>query len=96
MKKIMLGLLVLTLSTHIIASESNDQNSRTEAMKAQGEHEASLFAVTKAKSNAKKNLKQKCQRELNGKIIGEISYKLLSYDGSDMIAHVEAEAICKY
>lgn len=96
-------LLAITLLTSF-ASHA-DQNLRVEIMSADGEREISigtmlsppgLGAVGRAKIIAKKNLKKKCNDELNGKIVGEIKYETLRFDSGIMAAIVRATGECKY
>ncbi|MBC7428800.1 MAG: hypothetical protein H7336_09335 [Bacteriovorax sp.] len=74
-------------------------------MKAEGQKDISfgtmlsppgLGAVGRAKMFAKKNLKAKCAKELNGKIDGEVTYEVLRFDEGIMAALVEATGKCKY
>ena len=96
-------LLISLFSSSLFADESNQY--RFEEMSATGSREVSmgtlisppgLGAQARAKWIAKTNLKEKCKRELNGKIVGEISVEITSFHSGDMTAHALAKGSCRY
>ena len=96
MKIIMLAFL---LSSSVYANDK-----RVEVISAKGFKEITLGgmlnpfggAVKGAGKIAKLALKQKCARELNGKITGEVTLTTLRFDEGIMGAVVEASGSCEY